>query len=189
MAVVDTSRFHKGMKIEAEGEIWEIVDFKHSKMAQRSPIVTARLKNITTGAVREMKFRAGDSFNVPDIQRKTMQYLYSDSDAFHFMDCETYDQFPLSAKMIGDTAKFLKEQQEVSVQMHEGKVIGLEIPTSVTFKVIETEPGIKGDTVSSTTKPATIETGAVISVPLFINVGDMIRVDTRNGAYLERYKS
>ncbi len=189
MVVVDTSRFHKGMKIEAEGEIWEIVEFKHSKMAQRSPIVTARLKNIATGAVREMKFRSGDSFNVPDIRKRTMQYLYSDGGAFHFMDCETYDQFPFGADVIGDTAKFLKEQQEVVVQMHEGEVIGLEIPTSITFEVIDTEPGIRGDTVSSATKPATIETGAVVSVPLFINVGDMIRVDTRNGAYLEREKS
>lgn len=189
MAVVETSRFHKGMKIEVEGAIWEIVEFKHSKMAQRSPIVTARLKNIATGAVQERKFRSGDTFNVPDISKRTMQYLYRDDDMFYFMDSETFDQFPFRADAIGDTAKFLKEQQEVSVQMHEGELIGVELPTSVAFEVTRTEPGVKGDTVTGATKPATIETGAVISVPLFISVGDMIKVDTRNGNYIERAKS
>ncbi len=189
MAVVGTSGFHKGMKIETEGAIWEIVEYKHSKMAQRSPIVTARLKNIATGAVREMKFRAGDTFNVPDIQKRTMQYLYRDDDMFYFMDSETFDQFPFRADAIGDTVKFLKEQQEVVVQMYEGELIGVELPTAVVFEVTHTEPGVKGDTVSSTTKPATIETGAVVAVPLFIDIGDMIKVDTRNGNYLERAKS
>ena len=189
MAVVDTSNFHKGMKIETEGAIWEIVEFKHSKMAQRSPIITARLKNIATGAVREMKFRSGDTFNVPDIERRTMQYLYRDDSTFYFMDSETFDQFAFSADIVGDTAKFLKEQQEATVQLHEGELIAVELPTAVTFEVTHTEPGVKGDTVSSTTKPATIETGAVVAVPLFINVGDIIKVDTRNGNYLERGKS
>ncbi|MCY4262191.1 MAG: elongation factor P, partial [Candidatus Dadabacteria bacterium] len=112
-----------------------------------------------------------------------------DDEMFYFMDSETFDQFPFRADAIGDTAKFLKEQQEVTVQIHEEELIGVELPISVIFKVTHTEPGVKGDTVSSTTKPATIETGAVVAVPLFINIGDMIKVDTRNGNYLERAKS
>ena len=153
MAVVDTSRFHKGMKIETEGAIWEIVEYKHSKMAQRSPIVTARLKNIATGAVREMKFRAGDTFNVPDIQKRTMQYLYRDDSMFYFMDSETFDQFPFSADIIGDTAKFLKGTAgSRRCRCIEGEFIGVELPTAVVFEVTHTEPGVRGDTVSSTTK-------------------------------------
>ena len=189
MAVVETSRFHKGMKIEVDGAIWEIVEFKHSKMAQRSPIVTARLKNIATGAVQEKKFRAGDAFNVPDIEKRTMQYLYRDDTTFYFMDSENFEQFPFGADAIGDAAKFLREQQEVSVQMRDGELIGVELPASAAFEVTQTEPGVRGDTVSSTTTPATIETGAVVAVPLFINVGDVIKVDTRNGNYIERVKS
>lgn len=188
MAVVDTSKFHKGMKLEVDGEIWEIVEHKQSKMAQRSPIVTTRLKNIITGAVQEKKFRSGDTFNVPDIDKKTMQYIYRDDLGYHFMDTETFEQYGFSEEQIGDISKYLKDQQEVTVQLYEEKPIGIELPTTVEFEVIETEPGVKGDTVSGSTKPAKIETGAMISVPLFVDVGDKIRVDTRNGNYIERVK-
>ena len=188
MAVVDTSRFYKGMKIEHEGGIWEIVEHSSSKMGRMGSIVTTRLKNIVTGAVQEKKFRSGDTFNVPDIERKNMQFLYKDDLGFHFMDTESYEQLDFSEQQIGDSANFLKEQQEVQAQFYENKPIGIELPTSVDFEVTYTEPGVKGDTVSSTTKPATIETGAVINVPLFINMGDVIKVDTRNGNYLERVK-
>lgn len=188
MAVVDTSKFHKGMKIEMDGEIWEIIEHKQSKMAQRSPIVTTRLKNIVTGAVQEKKFRSGDTFNVPDIERRTMQYIYKDDMGYHFMDTETYEQHGFSEEQIGDASNFLKDQQEVTVQFCEGKPMGVELPTSAEYEVIETEPGVKGDTVSGSTKPARIETGATVSVPLFVDVGDRIRVDTRNGNYLERVK-
>lgn len=188
MAVVDTSRFYKGMKIEHEGNVWEIVGHSSSKMGRMGSIVTTRLKNIVTGAVQEKKFRSGDTFNVPDIERKNMQFLYKDEIGYHFMDTESYDQIGFNEDQVGESASFLKEQQEVQVQFYDNKPIGIELPTSVEFEVTYTEPGVKGDTVSSTTKPATIETGAVINVPLFINIGDMVKVDTRNGNYLERVK-
>lgn len=188
MAVVDTSKFHKGMKLEVDGEIWEIVEFKQSKMAQRSPIVTTRLKNIITGAVQEKKFRSGDTFNIPDIDKRTMQYIYKDDIGYHFMDTETFEQFGFNEEQIGETSLYLKDQQEVVVQFYEEKPIGIELPTTIEYEVTETEPGVKGDTVSGATKPATIETGAVISVPLFVEVGDKIKVDTRNGNYIERVK-
>ena len=188
MAVVDTSRFYKGMKIEHEGSIWEIVEHSSSKMGRMGSIVTTRLKNIVSGAVQEKKFRSGDTFNVPDIERRNVQFLYKDDLGYHFMDTESYDQLSIDLKHIGESANFLKEQQEVQVQFYDDKPIGIELPTSVEFEVTYTEPGVKGDTVSSTTKPATIETGAVINVPLFINMGDTIKVDTRNGNYLERVK-
>ena len=188
MAVVDTSRFYKGMKIELEGGIWEIIEFSSSKMGRMGAIVTTRLKNIVSGAVQEKKFRSGDTFNVPDIENKNMQYLYKDDLGYHFMDTKSYEQIDFTEEQVGDSAKFLSEQQEVQVQIYDNRPIGIELPTSVEFEVTYTEPGVKGDTVSSTTKPATIETGAVVNVPLFINIGDKIKVDTRNGNYLERVK-
>lgn len=188
MAVTDTSRFHKGMKIEHDGEIWEILEHSTSKMGRQGSIVTTKLKNIISGAVQEKKFRSGDKFDVPDIYEKTMQFLYKDDIAFHFMDTENYDQFPLNIELVGDSENFLKEQLEVVIQFHEDRPIGIELPTTVELEVVETEPGVKGDTVSGATKSAKIETGATITVPLFIDIGDKIKVDTRNGNYLERVK-
>ena len=185
---VDTSRFYKGLKIEYEGNIWEIVEFSSSKMGRMGAIVTTKLKNIVSGAVQEKKFRSGESFDVPDIERKSMQFLYSDDMGFHFMDTENYEQISFSSDQVGETQKFLKEQQQVEVQIYQDKPIGIELPTSVEFEITYTEPGVKGDTVSSTTKPATIETGATINVPLFVNMGDKVKVDTRNGNYIERVK-
>jgi len=185
---VDTSRFYKGLKIEYEGNIWEIVEFSSSKMGRMGAIVTTKLKNIVNGAVQEKKFRSGESFDVPDIERRNMQFLYKDDMGFHFMDTENYEQISFNEGQVGDTQKFMKEQQEVEVQIYQDKPIGIELPTSVEFEITYTEPGVKGDTVSSTTKPATIETGATINVPLFVNMGDRIKVDTRNGNYIERAK-
>ena len=185
---VDTSKFYKGLKIEFEGNIWEIVEFSSSKVGRRGAIVTTKIKNIVNGAVQEKKFRSGESFEVPDIERKNMQFLYNDDMGFHFMDTENYEQISFNEEQVGDTQKFMKEQQEVEVQIYQGKPIGIELPTSVEFEITYTEPGVKGDTVSSTTKPATIETGATINVPLFVNMGDRVKVDTRNGNYIERVK-
>ena len=189
MGVVDTSRFYKGLKIEYDGEIWEIVGHSSSKMGRQGAIVTTKLKNIVTGSFQEKKFRSGDKFDTPDLKRKKVQYLYKDDIAFHFMDTETYEQVPLGHDLIGELDKFLKEQEELEIQIYNDEPIGIELPNNLEYEVTYTEPGIKGDTVSSTTKPATIETGAVINVPLFINIGDRIRVDTRNGNYLERVKN
>ncbi len=188
MAVVDTSGFYKGLKIEFEGGIWEVLEYHHSKIAQRSPVVKTKLRNVITGAVQEVNFRSGETFNIPDIERRTMQFLYKDSIGYYFMDSETYEQFGFNKDQIGDKARFLKEQQEVTVFFYKGEPIGVDLPTTVELKVIETEPGVKGDTVSSTTKPATLETGATISVPLFVDIGDVIKVDTRTGTYIERVK-
>ncbi len=188
MGVVETNRFHRGLKIIVNDEIWEVLDYEHSKMARRSAVVRTRLRNVLTGAVQEMTFPAGESFRTPEIEVRTTQFLYADDVAYYFMDTETYEQYPLGPDVVGEARKFLKEQQEVKVQFYEGKPIGVELPIVVELEVTETEPGVKGDTVSSTTKPATLETGAVVAVPLFVDVGTVIRVDTRTGKYLERVK-
>lgn len=188
MGVVETNQFHKGLKIEYEGGIWEIVEYHHSKMAQRSAVMKTKIKNVVTGAVLEKSFRSGDAFKVPDMDRRTMQFLYKDDIGFHFMDLETYDQFGFSKEQIGDSANYIKEQQEVSLLYYNEELMGVELPTAVELTVTETEPGVKGDTVSGGSKPATLESGVTIQVPLFIDVDDVIKVDTRTGEYLERLK-
>jgi len=188
MGVAETNRFHRGLKIEFEGEIWEILEYRHSKVAQRSAVMKTKMRNLATGAVQEKNFRSGDSFTVPDMERKNMQFLYKDDVGFNFMDLESYEQYTLSPEQVGDSAKFLKEQQEVSVLYFNEEPSGVELPTAVEIEVSATEPGMKGDTVSGGTKPAKLESGATIQVPLFIDIGDIIKVDTRTGEYLERLK-
>ena len=188
MGVVETNQFHKGLKIEYDGEIWEIIEYKHSKMAQRSAVMKTKLRNVVTGAVQEKNFRSGDSFRVPDTERRAMQFLYKDEIGYHFMDLETYEQNTLSSAQVGEVASFIKEQQEVNVLYFNGEPMGVELPTAVELEVSDTEPGMRGDTVTGATKPAKLETGATIQVPLFIDVGDIIKVDTRSGEYLERMK-
>ena len=188
MAVVDTSRFYKGLKIEYEGEIWEVLEYHHSKIAQRSPVVKTKLRNIITAAVQEKNFRSGETFEVPDMERKAMQFLYKDAIGYHFMDSKTYDQISLGNEVVGDSARFLKEQQEIIVVFYKDEPIGVDLPVAVEMEVVGTEPGVRGDTVTGGTKPATLESGATISVPLFIEEGDTIKVDTRTGDYLERVR-
>ncbi|MEQ9620145.1 MAG: elongation factor P [Deltaproteobacteria bacterium] len=188
MGVVETNQFHKGLKIEFEGEIWEIIEYRHSKVAQRSAVMKTKLRNMATGAVQEKNFRSGDTFRVPDMERKTMQFLYRDDIGSHFMDMETFEQHSLTSEQVGEAADFLKEQQEVNILYFNAEPSGVELPTAVELEVNETEPGVKGDTVSGSTKPAILETGASIQVPLFIDIGDIIKVDTRTGEYLERIK-
>jgi len=188
MGVVETNQFHRGLKIEFEGGIWEIIEYRHSKVAQRSAVMKTKMRNLATGAVQEKNFRSGDTFNVPDMERKNMQFLYKDDIGFNFMDSETYDQHILSSEQVGETARFLREQQEVSVLYINEEPAGVDLPTAVEIEVTETDPGVKGDTVSGGTKPAKLESGATIQVPLFIDIGDMIKVDTRTGEYLERLK-
>lgn len=188
MGVVETNQFHRGLKIEFEGGIWEILEYRHSKIAQRSAVMKTKIRNVTTGAVQEKNFRTGETFKTPDMERKTMQFLYKDDIGFHFMDMETYEQHGLSAQQVGDAADFLKEQQEVNILYFNNEPSGVELPTAVELEVTETEPGVKGDTVSGSSKPAKLESGATIQVPLFIDSGDVIKVDTRTGEYLERVK-
>ncbi|MEM7007610.1 MAG: elongation factor P [Thermodesulfobacteriota bacterium] len=188
MGVVETNQFHKGLKIEYDGEIWEIIEYKHSKMAQRSAVMKTKIKNVVTGAVQEKSFRSGDAFKVPDMDRKNMQFLYKDDIGFHFMDLESYEQYGLTKDQLGESANYIKEQQEINILYYNDEPMGVELPTAVELEISQTEPGVKGDTVSGGTKPAVLETGATIQVPLFIDIGDIIRVDTRSGEYLDRLK-
>ena len=188
MALVDTSGFYKGLKIELEGGVWEVLEYQHSKIAQRRPIFKTKLKNIVTRAVMERNFQSGETFNLPDIERKKMQLLYKDTVGYHFMDTQSFEQFSFTKKDLGESIDFLKEEQGIDIFFYKSKPLGVELPITVELKVTETEPGVKGDTVSSTTKPATLETGVVISVPLFIDIGDIVKVDTRDGKYIERVK-
>lgn len=181
-----TSDFRRGLKIEWEGKPYEILEFQHVKVSKNQPTVRTKLKDLTTGRVLEINFRAGERFERPDLKEKEMQFLYKEKEQFIFMDLEDYDQVFLKEEEVGETAKFLKENLNVYVLYYRGKVIGIELPNIVELEVVETEPGVRGDTVGSATKPARLETGAVIQVPLFINKGDRIKVDTRTGEYIER---
>jgi elongation factor P len=184
--MVSTSQFKSGLIIKYENNLVEIVEFQLVKMQQRQPIVRTRMRNIRTGAMLEQAFRSGDKFEDVYIEDKPIQYLYRDENNFHFMDSETYNQVVVSAKLVGDRAQFMKENSDVTGRYCDEDLISIELPASVTLKITECEPGVRGDTAKSGNKPATVETGATIKVPLFVNQGDSIRVDTRTGQYLER---
>lgn len=184
--MITTSQFKNGMTIELEGTIFQIVEFQHVKPGKGAAFVRTRLKNYKTGAVIDKTFRAGEKVEQARVSRRPMQYLYTDGSDYYFMDTETYEQISLPGSFLQEDTKYLKENMNVLVAMHEGQAIGVELPTAVELEVAHTEPGIKGDTASGATKPATLETGLVLQVPLFINVGDMIKVDTRTGDYITR---
>ncbi len=184
--MVTAGDFKNGVTIEFEGNIYQIIEFQHVKPGKGAAFVRTKLKNIKNGGVIEKSFRPTEKFNQARIERKDMQYLYSDGDLFNFMDAETYDQIALSADQIGDALKFVKENETVKVCSHNGEVFSVEPPLNVTLEVTETEPGVKGDTATGATKPAIVETGAQIMVPLFVNTGDMLLIDTRTGEYLKR---
>lgn len=184
--MVSTNQFKIGMTIEIDNSIFEIVDFQHVKPGKGGAFVRTKLKNIKTGAVLDKTFRAGEKFELAHLRRRRMQYLYSDGNAHHFMDNETYDQLTLPAEQVMETLKYLKEGMVVEVVMYEGHPIEVEVPTFVELKVAATEPGVRGDTATGGSKPATLETGAIVQVPLFIQVGDTVKIDTRSGAYITR---
>lgn len=184
--MISTNDLRTGVTVELDGEVFMVVEFQHVKPGKGAAFVRTKVKNIKTGQVLEKTFRAGEKINRATIERKTMQYLYESADTYYFMDTETYDQIPMTKEQLGDSIKFLKENMEVMVMFYEGTSIGVELPTFVELKVTDTEPGFKGDTATGGSKPATLETGAVVMVPLFINVGDIVRVDTRSGEYLSR---
>lgn len=188
MGQVDTSNFHKGLRILHEEEMWEIIEFQHRVMQQRSPVVKTKLKNIVNGLVQEKSFRSGDSFSLPDLTRKEAQILFSDDSSMTFMDLESFEQYQISNDQIGDKRQYMKEEHNVLLLNYNGSPIDIELPTHVELEISNTEPGLKGDSVTGGNKPATLETGANIAVPLFINIGDIIKVDTRDGKYLERTK-
>lgn len=184
--MISAGDFKKGVTIELDGQIYTIVDFQHVKPGKGAAFVRTKIKNVVTGAVLERTFNPTEKVEEAHIERKDMQYLYNDGNFYYFMDTETYEQLPLSKEVVEDAMKFLKENMIATVKSYKGKVFSVEPPTFVELKVVETEPGFKGDTATGGSKPATVETGAVIQVPLFINVGDVLKIDTRTGEYIER---
>jgi len=184
--MISTSDFHTGITIELEEEIYTVLEFQHVKPGKGPAFVRSKLKNLRTGSIVDKTFRAGEKMARAHLERKEMEYLYREDDSFHMMDMETYEQTILSSEQIGDGVKYLKENDRLNVVMHGEKVLGVDMPITVNLVVEETEPGVKGDTASGASKPATMETGLVVHVPLFINSGDRIKIDTRTGSYIER---
>jgi elongation factor P len=183
---VDTSQFRNGLKIEIDGEPFVMTYFQHVKPGKGGAFVRTKIKNLRTGRQLEKTFRAGEKVDEAEVEDRKMQYLYQDGESLVFMDQETYDQIPFSAEQIGDARKYMKENLEVGVVFWKGAPISIELPSFIEAVVTECDPGLKGDTASGATKPATLETGAVVQVPLFIKEGETIRVDTRTNAYVER---
>lgn len=178
--------FRNGITIEMDGSIYQIIEFQHVKPGKGAAFVRTKLKNIISGGVVEKSFRPTEKFPTARIDRVEMQYLYSDGDLYYFMNTETYDQIGLNSDAIGDSLKFVKENEMVKVCSHNGNVFAVEPPLFVELEVTETEPGLKGDTATGASKPATVETGATVYVPLFVNTGDRLKIDTRTGEYLSR---
>ena len=184
--MITAGDFRKGVTIEWEGGVWTIVDFQHVKPGKGAAFVRTKLKNVMTGAVVERSFNPTDKQPRATIETKEMQYLYNDGDLYYFMDMESFEQLPLNADKLSANFKFVKENDMCKIASYNGNVFAVEPPMFVTLEVTATEPGVRGDTATGSTKPATVETGAEVKVPLFINQGDVIRIDTRTGEYLER---
>ena len=182
--MISAGDFRNGITLEIEGNVVQILEFQHVKPGKGAAFVRTKLKNIISGGVIEKTFRPTEKFPAARIDRVEMQYLYSDGDLWHFMNTETYDQIALNSDDIGDSLKFVKENDMVKICSHNGKVFAVEPPMFVELDIIDTEPGFKGDTATGATKPATVETGATVLVPLFIGMGEMIKIDTRTGEYL-----
>ncbi|MDO4632742.1 MAG: elongation factor P [Eubacteriales bacterium] len=183
--MISAGDFRNGVTLEIEGNVYQIMEFQHVKPGKGAAFVRTKLKNIINGGVVEKTFRPTEKFPQARIERVDMQYLYAD-DFYNFMNAETYDQIALSAEDVGDALKFVKENETVKVCSYNGKVFAVEPPLFVELEITDTEPGFKGDTAQGATKPATVETGAVVYVPLFVNQGDKIKIDTRTGEYLSR---
>lgn len=178
--------FRKGVTVDIDGQVWLVAEFQHVKPGKGAAFVRTRLKNVMTGAVLERTFSPTDKYPRAVIETKEMQYLYSDGELYYFMDTETYEQIPLNHDQVEDAINYIVENQNVSIRFYKGSAFSVEAPNFVELTVTETEPGFRGDTATGTNKPATLETGLKISVPLFVNEGDRIRVDTRSGEYMER---
>ena len=183
---VSTNQFKTGMCIMYNDKMWLIVDFQHVKPGKGGAFVRTKLKELKSGRVVDVTFRAGEKVDDVRVETKHLQYLYSDGGAFHFMDTSSYEQFEIGADFVGDAAKWLKENDEVAVVYAGGEMIGVEPPMFVELAVTDTNPGFKGDTVQGGTKAATLETGAVVQVPMFVEVGDTLKIDTRDGSYITR---
>lgn len=187
--LITAGDFRKGTKIEYKGEPFEVIEFQHVKMQQRAPIVRTKIKSLKTGRVLEENFPAGDKFAPAQLEEKDMQYLYGDGEYYYYMDMETYEQVPLTAAQLGDAKKFIKENMIVKILYYKGEPITVEPPMFVELAVADTEPAFRGDTASGGSKPAALETGAVVKVPFHIQIGDVLRIDTRTSEYIEKVSS
>ena len=183
---MDTSAFRRGLKIEIDGDPWEIVEFQHVKPGKGSAFVRTRIRNLISGRTIDRTFKSGDVVGKPDVEEKEMQFLYREGDAYNFMDNKNFEQTFLSAEQMGDAKNFIKDNTTTSILFFNGRAIGVTLPNAMDLKVAKCDPGVRGDTVSGATKPAVLETGYQVNVPLFINEGDVLRIDTRNGEYLTR---
>jgi elongation factor P len=184
--MIDSGELRKGLTIELDGKLYQVVDYQHIKMGRGSAQVRLKLRDIRSGHNIERSFQASEKFTRARLDSRTMQYLYNDGDAYYFMDEETFEQIPIDASQLGDVTDYLKEGMSLTVSSYKGKLVGVELPVAVELEVTETGPGFKGDTATAGNKPAKLETGITIQVPMFINNGDIIKVDTRTGEYLER---
>ena len=184
--MISAGDFRNGVTFEMDGQVVQVVEFQHVKPGKGAAFVRTKFKNVMTGAVVERSFNPTAKFPTAFVERKTMQYSYNDGELYYFMDLETYEQIPINASILGDNFKFVKEEMECTVLSYKGKVFGVEPPFFVELEVTKTDPGFKGDTATNATKPATVETGAELKVPLFIEEGDKIKIDTRTGEYMER---
>jgi elongation factor P len=184
--VISTGEIKKGIIIELDGQLMKVLDWSHIKMARGSAQVRIKLQNVRKGDIVERTFQAGTRWPRARVEQRKVQYLYGDGDGFHFMDSETYDQFSVPAALLGDDAKFLVENTEVFVSNHDNEILGVDLPVTVDLRVTQTDPGFAGDTAAGAKKAATVQTGLVVQVPLFVNEGDVLRVDTRTGEYVTR---
>ena len=186
--MITAGDFRNGVTFEMDGQVMQVVEFQHVKPGKGAAFVRTKMKNVITGAVTETSFNPTDKFESAFIERKDMEYSYNDGDLYYFMDLETYDTVPLDQSVLPEGFKFVKENMACKVMSYKGNVFGVEPPTNVTLQVTQTDPGFAGNTATNATKPATLETGAEIRVPLFIDNGEIIRIDTRTGEYMERVK-
>jgi len=185
---VSTTEFRNGLKIELDGEPYVIVEFQHVKPGKGGAFVRTKFKSLKSGNVTDKTFRAGEKVGVPELEEKTMQYLYGADKDRVFMDTSSYEQVSLNEKQLGDSINYLKENMEIKILYHKGMPINIEVPMFVELAIARTDPGVRGDTASGGSKPATLETGAVVKVPLYMNEGDVIKIDTRTGTFIERVK-
>ena len=184
--MITAGDFRNGVTFEMDGHVVSIIEFQHVKPGKGAAFVRTKIRNVITGAVVEKTFNPNDKYPTAFIERKDMEYLYNDGDLYYFMDNETYEQLPINSSVLGDNFKFVKENMVCKIMSYKGNVFGVEPPTFVELEITKTEPGVKGDTATNVTKPATLETGAEIKVPIFINEGDKIQIDTRTGEYMSR---
>ena len=184
---INYGELKKGMAVELDGQPYVVVDYERNKMQKRAPVMRIKLREIRTGRLVELSFQGNDVKLTPaSVDRRSAEYIYNEDTLYYFMDTETFDQFPLSAQQVGDALHYLVEQVTAELIFYQGEPIAIELPTAVGLKVVETPPGVRGDTAQGATKPATLETGLVLQVPLFVNEGETIKVDTRTGEYLSR---